>query len=374
MQADCSKQIMIAGENAERIDLWLHERLPKWSRSTFQRMIREQHVLLRGKPCACKSPVRTGDRIELEFPAPQPSLLVPEPMALDVLFEDKHLLVLNKTAGIVVHPGAGNSAHTLVHALLYHCRGKLSGIGGVERPGIVHRLDKDSSGCLVVAKTDEAHQALAAAFQARRVEKTYLALVWGQSLALSGRIDKPIGRHPVHRKKMSVLQRGRTAVTHWKIREALGAMTLLECRIDTGRTHQIRVHLASIGHPIVGDTLYSEGRKQKGETKSQNSQSAIRDPQFLRQMLHAWRLSFNHPITGKPVSCEAPWPEDLARAIKEAHVVMQHEIPTRPPAVPKYGSVLQNPWGGKLLRKTGPILTPNRPHEILKRSHDLPGI
>lgn len=268
----------------------------------LQKLIRENHVKLRGAPCTAKSPVKAGDSIEIEFPVAKPMDLQPESLGLTVLLEDEHLLVINKAPGMVVHPGAGHSEHTLVNGLLHHCQGQLSGIGGVQRPGIVHRLDKDTSGCLIVAKTDPAHRRLVEMFQERNMEKTYLALVHGKPRMLSGRIEKSIERHPVHRNKMSVSEEGdgKAARTDWKILKTMDAASLLECRLHTGRTHQIRVHLASIGHPIVGDQVY--GRSAK-------------NPIFdsaKRQMLHAWRIRFEHPILKTSIFCEAPMPSDMS--------------------------------------------------------------
>ena len=298
------KHSLTADKDANRIDVWLQKHFPDSSRSMLQRLIREGHVLLKGKTCDPKADVKAGDGIEIEFPPPQSLTLKPESIKLDVLFEDKHLLVLNKAAGMVVHPGAGHSLHTLVHALLHHCRGQLSGIGGMERPGIVHRLDKDTSGCLVVAKTDAAHRKLVESFQSRSVEKVYLALVWGKPRMHSGKIDKPMGRHPVHRNKMAIKEDGRPALTEWKIIKELKDKTLLECRIHTGRTHQIRVHLAFMGCPVVGDLIY-------GRSKGVESKQLVK-----RQMLHAWRLSFEHPVKKTLVICEAPIPKDMQKLLK----------------------------------------------------------
>ena len=290
---------LVAETGAPRLDRWLHDHFPEYSRSLWQRWICEKRIRLRGEPCLPKSPVRMGDSIEIEIPPPQLIRLEPEAMALDILYEDEYLIVLNKAPGVVVHPGAGHAAHTLVHALLHHCRGQLSGIGGAERPGIVHRLDKDTSGCLVAAKTDAAHRRLVESFQSRSVEKTYLALVWGQPRLSHGRIEEPIGRHPIHRHKMSILAGGRPARTDWKVLKRFAQMTLLECRPHTGRTHQIRVHLASLGHPVVGDGVYGRARN-----------ITLCRP-VRRHMLHAWKLSFDHPIHGGHISCEAPPPEDM---------------------------------------------------------------
>lgn len=300
-----TSQILQAAAACRRLDLWLHQQFPEHSRSMLQRLIAGKRVRLRGEFCAVRAPVRAGDRIEIEFPPPAPSALEPEDVALEILFEDEHLLVLNKPAGMLVHPGAGQSTHTLVHALLHHCRNQLSGIGGVERPGIVHRLDKETSGCLVVAKTDAAHRHLSGAFQTRSIEKIYLALVWGTPRASSGRIDRPIGRHPVQRRKMAVLPSGRAARTDWKISRGFPGAALLECRLHTGRTHQIRVHLAAIGHPIIGDPVYG------------GAHDACLQRLAGRQMLHAWKLCFEHPVRHLKISCEAPLPDDLRRVIAE---------------------------------------------------------
>jgi 23S rRNA pseudouridine1911/1915/1917 synthase len=302
-----SKQSLRATESNDRLDLFLHQSFPDHSRSMFQRLIREGKVWVNGKSGISKASIAPGDEIEIEFPAPKPTQLEPESMSLSILYEDKHLVVLDKPAGLVVHPGAGHAEHTLVHALLHHCRGQLSGIGGVERPGIVHRLDKDTSGCLVIAKTDLVHRKLAEAFHSRSVEKIYLALVWGKPRMLSGRIAKPIGRHAVNRRKMAVNEAGKEALTEWKLHQALNHVSLLECRLHTGRTHQIRVHLASVQLPIVGDALY--GRAQS------NAGSKAR-----RQMLHAWKLSFEHPVKGVKINCEAPLPEDMKSLIDEAAI------------------------------------------------------
>lgn len=297
---------LIAGESARRLDAWLHTRFPEQSRSQLQRLISEGHVRLNGAPSVPRARVRVGDRIEVKFPAPVPSDLVPEERDLEILFEDADLLVLNKPPDMVVHPGAGHDSGTLVHALLHHCRGQLSGIGGEERPGIVHRLDKDTSGCLLVAKTDAAHQALAAALKAREFEKTYLAIARGIPSQESGRLSLPIGRHPVHRKRMAVRKDGREAITDWRILGRGKGACLLECRIHTGRTHQIRVHLAALGHPVIGDTLY--GRASEPGLKQAPG----------RQMLHAWRLAFAHPTRKSEVRVTAPVPADMKAVMKQA--------------------------------------------------------
>jgi 23S rRNA pseudouridine1911/1915/1917 synthase len=284
-------------DSGRRLDVWLSERKsPPLSRSAWQRLIRARHVRINGKPVAPNAKLGVGDEVSAVLPPPEKSTMSPEDIPLDVLFEDADLLVINKPAGMVVHPGAGNREHTLVNALLHHCAGKLSGIGGVERPGLVHRLDAETSGCLVIAKNDPTHQALAAQFKTRTVEKIYLAWVRGEIRRPSGRIEAAIGRHPVHRKKMAIVESGRPAVTEWKLREKTATASLLECRILTGRTHQIRVHCLHLGHPIVGDRVY-------GRAPAEGSPS--------RHLLHAWKLSFDHPRTAKRLSITAPVPDDF---------------------------------------------------------------
>ena len=234
--------------------------------------------------------------VQLEVPALEKIEAAPEAIAFPILFEDEDLIVLDKPAGMVVHPGAGNMDGTLVNALLHHCP-TLSGIGGKERPGIVHRLDKETSGCLVVAKNDATHRELSKQFAARTLKKIYLALVAGQLKKAAGTIDAPIGRHPVHRQRMSISRtsRGRSAMTEYRVVRAGVEMSLVECALHSGRTHQIRVHLHHLGNPVLGDKLYA-AKTAKG---------------FPRQMLHAWRLGFTHPRTGKWMEFEAPLPEDF---------------------------------------------------------------
>lgn len=283
-----------------RLDLWLSQRKPPLlSRSAWQRLIKNAHVLVNGKTAAPSAKLRPADKVTASLPPPEKSDIVAEEIPLDLLFEDQDILVINKPPAMVVHPAAGNRKHTLVNALLHYCASQLSGIGGVERPGLVHRLDADTSGCLVVAKNDQSHQSLAAQFEKRTVKKIYLAWVWGEPRRLSGRLESPIGRHPVNRKKMAVVERGKPAVTEWKLLEKHGIVSLLECRILTGRTHQIRVHLSHMGHPIVGDKLYGRPRVFPG----------VEPPK--RQMLHSWKLSFDHPRTGEKLRAEAPLPADF---------------------------------------------------------------
>ena len=283
-----------------RLDQFLARELPQFSRSRLQQLIRDGFVRLNGQATRPRDFVRAGDAIEVVEPPLQKTENRPEKIPLDVLFEDEDLIVVNKPAGLVVHPGAGHREHTLVNALLHHCS-TLSGIGGEERPGIVHRLDKDTSGCIVVAKTDGAHRALSIQFAERTVEKVYLALVSGKMRRRSGVIEKNIGRHPVHRQQMSVQSsRGREARTEYRVLKASEQGSLVECRLHSGRTHQIRVHLHHVGHPVLGDKIY--GRKS--------------NDRFPRQMLHAWKLGFEHPRTQEWKSFEAPLPNDFTEAMK----------------------------------------------------------
>jgi 23S rRNA pseudouridine1911/1915/1917 synthase len=278
-----------------RLDRFLADELPHFSRSRLQALIREGHVTLNETTARPREILRTGDMIRLVEPPPQKIATQPENIPLDILFEDDDLLVINKPAGMVVHPGAGNTSRTLVNALLAHCR-TLSGIGGKERPGIVHRLDKETSGCLVVAKNDSAHQSLSRQFAERTVEKIYLALVAGTLRKAHGVIDANIGRHSKHRQRMVVKpERGRSARTDYHVVRSRDGISLVECVLHTGRTHQIRVHLHHLGHPVLGDKVY--GRQ--------------RTPEFPRQMLHAWKLGFNHPRDGKRLTFEAPVPADF---------------------------------------------------------------
>jgi 23S rRNA pseudouridine1911/1915/1917 synthase len=245
--------------------------------------------------------LKAGDRIAVTVPAVEKLDAVPEEIALDILFEDNDLVVINKPAGLVVHPGAGHSEHTLVNALLHHCT-TLSGIGGKERPGIVHRLDKETTGCIVVAKNDAAHQHLSKQFADRTVRKIYLALVAGILKKTAGVIDAPIARHRVHRQRMAVSEaRGRNAKTEYRVMRASANASLVECAIHSGRTHQIRVHFHHLGHPLLGDKLYAP-------------KAAAR---YARQMLHAWKLAFDHPRTGERKSFEAPVPKDFEAAMQE---------------------------------------------------------
>lgn len=295
------------GISRERADRVLASGFPEFSRTALQRAF-DAGLVFRDAVCVGKrDSVSAGDCLTFTLPEVKPSALVPVAMDLDVVFEDEAFLALNKPSGLVVHPGAGTGGDTLVHALLAHCGGELSGIGGVERPGIVHRLDKETSGLILVAKTDPAHRELARQFGEREVTKEYLALVSGVPDLLSGTIRDPIGRHPVHRHKMSLVapERGRSAHTQWERVEVFGrTAALLRCRILTGRTHQIRVHLSAKRHPLLGDAVYGF-RKPEGDF-----------PAPPRVMLHAERLAFHHPLTGDAMDLRASIPDDFAGLLR----------------------------------------------------------
>jgi len=283
-----------------RLDRFLANKLPEYSRSRLQQLVRTGFVRLNGATTRPRHLVRSGDKIELTEPPLEKIDNQPEPIPLEVLFEDKDIIVINKPPGLVVHPGAGHRQHTLVNALLSHCP-TLSGIGGKERPGIVHRLDKETSGCLVVAKNDGAHRELSRQFAERRVEKIYLALVAGKLREEAGVIEEKIGRHPVHRQRMSVASaRGRPAKTQYRVVRSEDQASLVECRLYSGRTHQIRVHLHHLGHPVLGDKVYAVHLAKN----------------FPRHMLHAWKLGFRHPCSGEWKSFEAPLPDDFTTAMK----------------------------------------------------------
>jgi 23S rRNA pseudouridine1911/1915/1917 synthase len=264
-----------------------------------------------------------GATVTFAAPEAEESPLIGEDIALDVVFEDEHLIVIDKPAGLVVHPAPGHSEGTLVNALIRHCGASLSGIGGVKRPGIVHRLDKDTSGLLVVAKTDAAHRGLADLFadhgRTGSLERAYLAIVWGAFAVTAGKVDAALARHPRQREKMAIVPegRGRHAVTHWRVEEALGQASLVTCELETGRTHQIRVHMASVGHPLLGDSVYGSGFKTKAGLIPEGAQRALRA--LSRQALHAAVLGFEHPITAEPLRFESNPPEDFTNLLKALH-------------------------------------------------------
>jgi 23S rRNA pseudouridine1911/1915/1917 synthase len=291
-----------------RLDAWLRTRFPEVSRGAIQRLIEGGHIRVNGRVVKSTHTPKAGEEVRVEWPEARSAEAHPEPIPLDILYEDVALLVLNKAAGLVVHPASGHESSTLVNALLHHCQGRLSGIGGVARPGIVHRLDKDTTGCMVVAKNDETHMALSAQFASRKVQKVYQAIVCGEIAREHGEIRAAIARHSSHRKCMAVDEEfGREAHTSYRVIEPLRGATLVEARLHTGRTHQIRVHFKFLGHPLVGDITYGHRQNQR--------LAELAGYTAPRQMLHAQQLGFIHPRTGKRLSFEAKLPEDFLDAL-----------------------------------------------------------
>ena len=297
-------------DSGKRLDLYIASCISDCSRSVATHLIREGKIRVQGMIRKPGYRVKAGDEICGCIPPPAPILFKPEPIPIEILHEDDDIIVINKQPGIVVHPAPGHHSGTLVNALLYHCP-NLNGIGGALRPGIVHRLDKDTSGVLVAAKNDRAHLHLSRQFKSRRIKKMYLALVYGKMKSDSGSVSLPIGRHPVDRKKMSTNSRkSRVAETTWQIRERFGLASLIEVNLKTGRTHQIRVHCAAIRHPVMGDNVYGPRKAVKNMTYGINFFGSV-----PRQMLHAWRLVLTHPVTEEKVSFEAPIPSDMQAVI-----------------------------------------------------------
>ena len=295
-------------EKGLRLDLFLSRRDPFLSRSQVQKLIERGAVRVADHPAKAGQRLREGETVHCEIPPVADYDVLPEDIPLPVIYEDESILVVDKPTGMVVHPAAGHHQGTMVNAILFHCR-DLSGIGGVLRPGIVHRLDKDTSGLMIVAKSDRAHQVLTDQFRKRQIQKTYQALVYGNMKVDQGFIDLPVGRHPVDRKKMSTCsRRGKEAITHWRVCERYGEATLLHLNIETGRTHQIRVHLNAIGHPVVGDSVYG-GTKRVHTIGDPVLRSALKG--IKRQALHAAHLCFNHPITGNLMTFSSSLPEDM---------------------------------------------------------------
>jgi len=316
-------EIAIAPEDAgARLDRALQRHLPDLSRTRLKQLILEGRV--RSDDAVLRDPAQRAvaeTRIVLSLPPPDDAVPAAEDMPLDIRFEDADLVVVDKPAGLVVHPAPGNSGGTLVNALLAHCGDSLAGIGGVKRPGIVHRLDKDTSGLLVVAKTEAAHQALSRDFAARAIERAYTAIVWGVPLPPSGEIAGNIGRSPVNRKKMAVVRetRGKPAITRYRVIRPFGPhASLLECRLLTGRTHQIRVHLAHIGHPLIGDPVYGT-RAGRGAARLGTAGAAI--AAFPRQALHARLLGFTHPATGDALRFESDLPRDIVMLVSNLELL-----------------------------------------------------
>lgn len=290
-------------EAGTRLDAWLAAHLPDLSRSGAAKLIEEGRVTCGDKPLAKNYKVRGGETLSVELPEAEPQELLPEDIPLDIVYEDEDVLVVNKPKGLVVHPAPGHASGTLVNALLYHCgREHLSTVGGEERPGIVHRIDRDTSGLLIAAKNDEAHLKLKDQLQDHTLARIYRCVALGSFREDSGLVDAPIGRHPVDRKRMAVVADGRPAVTHWTVLERYPGYTYLECRLETGRTHQIRVHMAHIGHPILGDTVYG-GKKPV--------------PGLQGQCLHAVGLQFIHPRTGERMELTCPLTEEFEKQLRK---------------------------------------------------------
>ena len=291
-----------ADRPGERADAFLARVVPDLTRSAAQRLLEAGAVRLAGRPVRKNYRTAPGDVLEVDIPAPQPVDLVPQDIPLDIVYEDGDVIVVNKPVGMVVHPAPGHPDGTLVNALLYHCGNTLSGINGTLRPGIVHRIDRDTSGLIIAAKNDAAHAALSAQLSDHTLARTYECLVSGNMKQDSGTVDAPIGRSSADRKKMAVVPGGRRAVTHWEVVARYPGVTHLRCRLETGRTHQIRVHLAYIGHPILGDTVYGAKKPVPGLTG---------------QCLHATGLRFLHPRTGEPVELHCPLPEEFTRMLEK---------------------------------------------------------
>lgn len=293
---------LTADQPGERADAFLARSVPDLTRSAAQRLLEEGAVLLAGKPVKKNYKTALGDTLELILPDPEPVDVLPQDIPLDVVYEDGDVIVVNKPVGMVIHPAPGHPDGTLVNALLYHCGDSLSGINGELRPGIVHRIDRDTSGLIIAAKNDKAHLALAAQLQDHSLARVYEAVAVGNFKEDAGTVDAPIGRHPVDRKKMAVTRDGRPAVTHWSVLGRYPGYTHVQCRLETGRTHQIRVHLASIGHPLLGDVVYG-GRKPW--------------PGLAGQCLHARKLKFVHPTTGELMELECPLPTWFEKVLKQ---------------------------------------------------------
>ena len=304
----------IGAESAgARLDRALADAIPTLSRERIKALIGEGAVSRSGTAVSDASgKVREGDAFAVAIPEATPATAAAQDIPLVVVHEDEHLIVVDKPAGLVVHPAAGNLDGTLVNALLHHCAGQLSGIGGVARPGIVHRIDKDTSGLMVAAKTDRAHEGLARQFAAHTIDRRYRAIVSGLPRPATGTIDAPLARSSANRKKIAVVAGGKRAVTHYRTLTPLRDAALVECRLETGRTHQVRVHFASIGHALLGDPVYGRSRG--------TVDGVLRQLGFHRQALHAALLGFEHPVTGVSMAWESRWPDDMQELFSQLHV------------------------------------------------------
>ena len=301
------QRLEVSSEDAGiRIDKYLAEQLPDITRSYLQKLLKDGSVQMNGKPVKASAKTVAGAAIELTIPEPEEPEILPEDIPLDILYEDSDVILINKPKDMVVHPAAGHYTGTLVNALMYHCKGELSGINGVLRPGIVHRIDKDTTGVLIVCKNDKAHNALAEQLKEHSITRKYRAIVCGNLKEDEGTVDAPLGRHPQDRKRMAIVRSGgKRAVTHYRVLERFGNYTYIECRLETGRTHQIRVHMASLGHPLLGDEIYGRAKspfKLEGQT------------------LHAMVLGFIHPTTGEYLEFEAPLPEYFEKLLEKGEL------------------------------------------------------
>lgn len=312
--------VVPSNKNNDRVDRFVSETVEDLTRSRVQALIKAGLITINGDTCKPNSKVREGDKLAVFLPPPEITEAIPQDIPLNIVYEDRELIVINKPANMVVHPGIGNPDKTLVNALLHHCD-DLSGVGGIERPGVVHRIDKDTSGLLVFSKTDTAHQALSIQFRNHTINRRYRCMVHGLLPSGQGTIESIYGRHPTDRKKFTStrITRGKQAITHWRIQESFGGLiTLLELKLETGRTHQIRVHMADAGYPVVGDQMYGSSprkAKQSGDPYLQEILQPIK-----RQMLHAYRLGFRHPVTNEKLLFEVPDPKDFAHLLEQLRV------------------------------------------------------
>ena len=316
---DRKKSFKVEDQEGLRIDRYLSEQMPELSRSYIQKVIKDGGVLLAGRPVKANYKVNCGDVIELALPPAVDPEIQPEDLELDILYEDADVIFVNKPKDMVVHPSAGHITGTLVNGLLYHCKGQLSGINGVMRPGIGPRIDKDTTGVLIVCKNDRAHSAVAEQLKEHTITRRYRAVVWGNLKEDTGTVDAAIARHPVDRKRMSVVsQGGKRAVTHYRVLERFGRFTYIECRLETGRTHQIRVHMTHIGHPLFSDARYGGDKILRGE-RTGTYQKFISNCFEIcpRQALHARTLGFVHPVTGQEMFFTAPIPADMTALLEK---------------------------------------------------------
>jgi 23S rRNA pseudouridine1911/1915/1917 synthase len=312
MQTQSDFTVFVAdSDSGKRLDVVVASFISNCSRSYAAKLVVEGHILVQDETKKPGYRVKSGEKIEAKVPAPIPAAFEPEPIEIDILYEDQHLIAINKKAGMVVHPAPGHHSGTLVNALLHHCP-DVGNISGEIRPGIVHRLDKDTSGTLIIAKNSRTHEHLSRQFKSRTIKKEYLAVVHGEMALDSGSINLPIGRHPVHRKQMSTnSKKVREAETLWEVRERFNMATFIKINLKTGRTHQIRVHFAAINHPVVGDRVYGAKKLGRDLFQGENFKEKVK-----RQLLHAWRLKFIHPALQKEISFVSPIPQDMEECLQ----------------------------------------------------------